>query len=202
MGDKGRQTEPLVEKALSDDCAIGQLIEGISPERKSHERRDECAETLKMLSDTCPEKLYGRWDEFTRLISSDNAFSVSVALYVIARLASIDRRQKLDGVIDTCLSLVDDRSIVIASRAVLNLGMIAKARPDLERKITARLLEVERSENKQKELLKSHVLEALDVYFEAMADKNAAIAFAGREVESASPKTRKAAQGFLKKHGA
>jgi hypothetical protein len=195
------RAEKLAEEALADEAVMRELIDGISPERKSHERREEYAEALKLLSDRHPEALYGRWDDLARIIFSDNAFSVSPVLYIIARLAAVDGEHKFDRLADQYLRLLDDKSIVVASRVARNLGFIAKARPDLEPRITARLLDVERPGSKQKELLKAHVIEALDGYFEAIGDKEAVISFVRREAESTSPRTRKAAHAFLKRHG-
>jgi len=195
-----QRVEMLAGEALADEGAMGRLIDGISPERKSHEKRDECAEALKLISDRRPDALYGRWDDIARLISSDNAFSVSAALYVIARLSAVDGERRFDRLVDGYLRLLDDKSIVVASRVAMNAGRIVEARPDLEPQITARLLDVERSGSKQKELLKSHVIEALDGYFEAIGDKDAVVDFVRREAEYVSPRSRKAASNFLNKH--
>ncbi len=200
MGVNAQQAEKLAGEALADESVLSRLIDGISPERKSHEKREESAEALKLLSDMHPEALYDRWDDFARIISSNNAFSVSAAMYVIARLAAVDSERRFDRLADAYFRLLDDRSIMVASRVALNSGEIVKARPDLEPMITARLLDVERSGSTQKELLKAYIIDALDGYFEAIGDKNAVIGFVRHEADSTSPKTRKVAQDFLKKH--
>lgn len=200
VGSNVTRAEQLVDKALIDDSLIDRLIDGISPERKSHETRDECAEALKLLSDRRPEVLYGRWDELVRMLSSDNAFSVSPALYIIANLVAIDRDHKFDQAIDAYMRLLDDKSITVASRVVINSGKIVKLRPDMEPLITARLLSVNSSDCKQKELLKSYVIESLDSYFDRVTDKSAVLDFVSRQAESTSGKTKKSARDFLKKH--
>lgn len=184
---------------MADD--VDRLIEGISPERQSQEHREECARVLKRISDERPEALYGRWDELTAILSSDNAFSRVPAMYVIASLVAVDAGHKIDRAIDAYLNLLDDRSILVASRAAEGLGRIAKLRPDLEPRITAKLLEVERSGCKQKELLKYHVIEAMGSYFSFIGDKKAVIDFVRGQAESPSGKTKKAAASFLKTYG-
>ncbi len=195
-----QRVEKLAKDALADESALSRLIDGISPERKSHETRDKCAGALMYISEIRPDALYGRWDDIARLLSSDNAFSVSIALNAIARLVAVDRERRFDRLADKYLGLLDDKSIVVASRVAMNSGRIVGARPDLEPKVTAKLLEVDSSKNKQKELLKSHVIGAFDSYFEAVGDKNAVTSFVEREADSASPKTRKTARDFVKKH--
>lgn len=182
------------------DGFIDTLIEGISPERQSHEHREECARALKRISDERPVALYGKWDKLIAILSSDNAFSRGPAMYVIASLVAVDVEHKLDRSLDAYLGLLDDQSIVVASRAAEGMGRIAKLRPDIEPRITAKLLGVESSSCKQKELLKYHVIESLGGYFDILNDKKAVIDFVKGQAESPSGKTKKAAASFLKKY--
>ena len=60
------------------------------------------------------------------------------------------------------------------------------------------LLNIEKaSRYKQKELLISYVIEALDEYFETINQKKRVIEFVKTQLESKSPKTRKTAERFL-----
>lgn len=183
------------------DGFIDTLIEGISPKRKSQEHREECAQSLKRISDETPEALYGRWDRFVAILSSDNAFSRGPAMYVLASLTAIDVEHKLDRSLDAYMGLLDDDSILVASRAAEGLGRIAKIRPDLEPRITAKLLGVDSSGCKQKELLKYYVIESLGGYFDIISDKNVVIDFVKGQAESTSGKTKKAVGSFIKKYG-
>jgi len=79
-------------------------------------------------------------------------------------------------------------------------GKIAKAKPELQSKITGKLLNIDNThKGKQKELIKAYAIEAFDDYYKEAENKNKIIEFVKKQLESSSPKTRKKAEEFLEK---
>ncbi len=155
------------------------------------------------LSQKCPEALYPHWDYFVRLLKSDNGFSKYVAIYVIRDLVRVDTENRFEKAFKVFYSLLDDESVMVASHTAGVSGAIARAKPALQTKITKRLLEVDRThfDARRQALINSYVIAALGEYFaELLAkDQDRVIAVVHGQLDSASPKTRKAAKEFLKK---
>ncbi len=79
--------------------------------------------------------------------------------------------------------------------------MIVKARPDLERKITSLLLNIEKtSKCRHIDLQKAYLLSAFDIYFDSIFDKRKVIGFVKAQQESPSPKTKKKAKELIEKY--
>jgi DNA repair ATPase RecN len=75
-------------------------------------------------------------------------------------------------------------------------GTIAKAKPDLRPKITRRLLSIDNTRQKHKDLVKAYVLDAFDKYFNEAENKNEIMQFARQQLNCTSPKTRKKANNW------
>jgi hypothetical protein len=50
-------------------------------------------------------------------------------------------------------------------------------------------------------LIKADIIESFEVFFDNSTDQETILNFAEQQLESSSPKTRKAAKAFLKRHG-
>ena len=88
-----------------------------------------------------------------------------------------------------------------ASHLAANLGKIAKVKPDLRKKITEVLLNIDQThhESGRKDLIKAYVIESFHEYFEDIKNKEEVIKFIKNQLKSNSPKTRKIAENFIDK---
>jgi len=80
-----------------------------------------------------------------------------------------------------------------------NSGKIALTKPELETEITNRLLNIDGTVQRHKDLVKASAIEAFDAYFEKSKDQERIIEFVKAQLNCESPKTRKMAAAFLKK---
>ena len=93
----------------------------------------------------------------------------------------------------SCLMIHEDSQKLPESKRL-------ETKPNLQTKITNRLLNIEKThKGKQIELIKAYTIEAFNEYFEESSDKNKILDFVEAQLESESPKTRKLAKEFLKK---
>ena len=80
-----------------------------------------------------------------------------------------------------------------------NSGKVVKAKPELETKITTRLLNIDDThhEPERSDLIKGYAIEAFSEHFEKAKDKDKIIEFVKQQLNSKSPKTRNIAEKFL-----
>lgn len=186
-------TMDIESKKLSD------ALDGILS--KNDEIRMKSFEFLYQISQNRPEILYSKWDYFANLLNSSNHYQRYISIRLLANLTFIDAENKFETIFNRYFSNIDGTKTMVAGQAALNSGLIAKAKPNLQTKITNRLLNIEKShKGKQIDLIKAYVIEAFDKYFEESLDKKKILDFVKAQLDSKSPKTRKIAKEFLKKY--
>jgi hypothetical protein len=177
---------------------LSKALEGILS--KKDEIRSNSFKVLIHLSEEQPKVLYPKWDYLANLLDSDNHYQRYISINILANLAAVDTKNKFDKIFDKYFSNIDGDRTMVAGQAALNSGKIAKTKPNLQTKITNRLLNIEKThKGKQIELIKAYTIEAFNEYFEESSDKNKILDFVKTQLESESPKTRKLAKEFLKK---
>jgi len=192
--------ESMAREALTDEKVLAELLEGILS--KKDEIRFGSFQVLLHLSEEHPEVLYPRWDYFAGLLDSDNSYRQYIAVYLIASLTKADSESRFEKIFDRYYGILGGKGTVAAAHLVLNSGKVARAKPHLRAEITNRLLNIDKIHHgKQKELIKGHAVDALSEYFEEAGNKGEIIGFVRQQLESGSPRTRKAAGEFLKRWG-
>ena len=177
---------------------LSKALEGILS--KKDEIRSNSFKVLMHLSEEQPKVLYPKWDYLANLLDSDNHYQRYISINILANLAVVDTKNKFDKIFDKYFSNIDGDRTMVAGQTALNSGKIAKTKPNLQTKITNRLLNIEKThKGKQIELIKAYTIEAFNEYFEESSDKNKILDFVDAQLESESPKTRKLAKEFLKK---
>jgi hypothetical protein len=138
------------------------------------------------------------------MIDSPNGFHRSIAAQAIAHLASVDTDCRLDRIFNHYLKLLDDPKVMVTHYFLETLGFIYHARPDLQNRIITSLLNIDQTKHLpgRKDLLKADIVVVFDRLFDTLSatSKKKVSAFVESQRESSSPKTRKAAKEFGKKH--
>ena len=198
ISDKDLNIKSIAEKALADDKLLSELLDGLM--FKNEALRYNCFKVALFISEEQGEALYPKWDFFVKLLDSDNTYWKMSGLQIIANLTKVDTDKKFDDICDKYYSLLGDRGTVVAAHLAANSGKIASAKPDLQARITDKLLNIENIyAGKQIDLVKGYVIEAFTVYFEEAEDKGRILEFVKNQLHSASPRTRKQAEQFLNK---
>ena len=189
----------LAKKAIKEERHLAELLQGILS--KQDKMRYTSFKALMFISEERPELLYPHWDRFAHLIDCENAYSKYIASYLIASLTVVDRDDRFEGIFDKYYSLLNDKSVIPAAHVAANSGRIARAKPDLEAKITDKLLGINKTHGEpyHRELIKSYAIEAFSEYFEQAKDKKRIVEFVKKQLESKSPRTRRKAKEFLKR---
>ena len=154
---------------------------------------------LLAVSEETPKKLYSSFDFFVKLLDNDNAYLRFLAVKVIANLTKVDVQNKFNEIFDKYYSLLGDKTSIVPAQVAGVSGIIVNSKPELEEKITNKLLEAENiCESRQKELVKGYAVEAFGYYFKKAKEKDRIIEFVKGQKNSESPTTRKKAREFLK----
>lgn len=188
----------LAKKAIEDETFLSKVLEGILS--KKDEIRSHSFNTLMIISEQYPKSLYSKWDYFADLLDSDNHFHRYMAINLIANLTKVDIKNEFNQIFDKYFCNIEGTRTMVAGQAALNSGKIAKVKPNLQSKITNKLLNIDKThKGKQTELIKAYAIDAFDQYFEVSSDQKRILEFVNAQLNSESPKTRKRAEEFLKK---
>lgn len=199
LNKKDIKIEELAKNAVDNHETLSEVLNGILS--KNDTVRSNSFKVLLFISEENPKTLYPHWPQFEKMIKSHNNFHKYIAIYIIANLTVIDREDKFENISDDYFDIIERDKAMAASHAALNSGKIAISKPELHDEITDKLLNIDKNhKGKQKELVKSYAIEALDNYFEESDDKERILKFVKAQLESKSPRTRENAEKFLKKH--
>ena len=197
MSDKDANIENIAERALEDEELLCKLFEGLRT--KEETLRYNCFKALMLISEKHGEVLYPKWDYLAGLLSSDNTYWKLSGLQLIANLTKVDRENKFEQIFDKYYELIDDKSMIVATYVAKNSWKIVNAKPQLETRITNKLLSIDGTHHAlgRKDLVKAGAIEAFSQYFEGAKDKDKITEFVKQQLTSGSPKTRKIAKEFL-----
>jgi hypothetical protein len=194
---KTKDVRNLAKKG-NDDGKLSEALEGVLS--KKDEIRSNSFKILMHVSEEQPKVLYSKWDYLADLLDSDNHYQRYISINILANLAVVDTKNKFEKIFDKYFSNIEGDRTMVAGQAALNSGKIAKVKPNLQTKITNRLLNIDKTHRgKQIDLIKAYVIEAFNEYFEESSDKKKILGFVKAQLESKSPKTKKLANEFLKK---
>ena len=201
MGKKSIDVESTAKEAIKDDNILAGLLEGILSKKETI--RYNSFKVLLLISEEHPELFCPKWDFFVGLLESDNTYHKYIASYIIANLTRVDTENRFEEIFDRYYNLLNDKSIIPAGHVAGNSGKIARAKPELQTRITGRLLSIDEThhEPERRELIKGYAVDSFSEYFEEAENKEKIIAFVRKQLNSKSPRTRKKAKEFLDKWG-
>ncbi len=185
-------------EAIKDEKTLSELLEALKS--KDDTARYGSFEVLLHLSEEQPKLLYPKWDFLAGMLDSDNAYWKLIAVRLIANLTSVDTENRFEQIFDKYYNLLSD-SVIVAGHITANSGKIARAKPELQPRITERLLNINKTSQKHKDLIKAGAIDSFGEYFEESKDKEKIMEFVKQQLDCESPKTRKKAREFLKKWG-
>lgn len=158
---------------------------------------------ISKASELKPELFYKYWDEFALLLNHENSYHRDFGLTLTANLTRVDKENKFSYVFEDYFKHLNDTKFMTARHCIGNMAKIIANKQDLKEDIINMLLDIDTLSGfpqKQKSLLKSDVIKVFDEFYEQINDKERVNKFIKLELESISPKTRKAAKDFLNKH--
>ncbi len=195
---KNPDLNKLAANALSNNELFQELIQGILS--KDNKIRQNSFKVLQIISKENPEFLYPEWDYFAKMLKSKNSYHQYIAIYLIANLTAIDKENKFEKIFDDYYMILCGDKAMTASHVALNSSKIILNKPQLQDRIIDILLDIENiHQGKQKELIKSYVIEALRKVYPEINNKEKVMKFIEGQLNSSSPKTRDLAACFIER---
>lgn len=201
LNDKKMNVENMAEKALQEERVLSELIDNLTT--KNETVRHNSSKTLNLLSEEHPEVLYPKWDFFVALLNSDHTYWKLSVIPLLANLVRIDTEKKFEKIFEKFFGILNDKSMIPAVWIAANSGKIAKAKPELQTRITNKLLTIDQTHHhpERRDLIKGSAIESFGEYFEEAEDQKEILEFAQKQLNCKSPKTVKIAKDFVKKWG-
>lgn len=199
INDKEADIENIAREASKNNELLSEIMVGLKS--KNETLRYNCYKVLMQISKTSGQLLYPYWEYFVEFLDSINSYHKMSAIHLIANLTQVDSENKFEGILDKYYNMLDDKSIIVAIYVASASGRIVKAKPQLEKRISDKLLNIDKTHHNEerKPLIKGGAIESFDQYFTEASDKESIIKFVQEQQHSDSPKTRKIAADFLQK---
>ena len=201
-----------VEVILSEDFSPEEFAVEASKSEKIlddllaliHEKKEKIRfnsyETLRVISETNPEKLYPKWHELEDLLVNQNNYLKFIGINLLGNLVAVDTEGLFENCFEKYFGILKENVTIAPAYVVRNSRKIVKAKPQLEPRITAILLRLDEIHpGKQIAMIKAEAIETFDHYFDLSSNKEGIMKFINDQLESPSPKARKLAKGFLGK---
>jgi hypothetical protein len=186
--------QAIAKKAVRDEGLFSHLMQNLLS--KKDNIRFNSFEILKDIAETNPDSLYPHWDYFVELLSDANNYRKFIAVHILARLVKRDSEGKFERIFDLYYDLLGG-SVMVAGHVTELSARIVKAKPELESKVTERLLNIDQTAQKHKDLIKAGAIDSFIEYFDVAKDKESIIEFVRGQLNSTSPKTKKKAKEFF-----
>jgi hypothetical protein len=201
LNDKNMNVETMAKEALKDEKMLSELLNNLKT--KNETVRYNSSKVLNLISTKNPEVLYPKWDYFVELLSADHTYWKLSVIPLLANLVRIDTQKKFEDIFEKFFGLMNDRSVIPAAWVAANSGRIARFKPELQTRITDRLVSIDQTHHdpERRDLIKSGAIESFAEYFGESKDQKKILEFVKKQLECKSPKTRKLARTFLEKWG-
>jgi hypothetical protein len=193
--------DSLAQRIAGDDEAVKLIIDGLTFTVDTY--RHNCNNLLVNLARLAPKDVYPYWNHLIGLLESANTYHRCSAINVLPHLIPADQGSKFEREFDRYFSLLDDRSVIPPCYIARNCVTIASHSPGLIPRIIEKLLAIDETNHKQgrKDLIKADIILVLQQLYDETENQQEILGFVEDQLQSSSPKTRKAAKLFLAEHG-
>jgi hypothetical protein len=198
---KGSNPEKMADLAVEQRTLLPALLEGLDAAEAPV--KFGCAKVLRLMSEKEPAILYPHVDLFIGLLQSENAFLHWDAIRIVANLAAVDERGRIDQIVSDYLEPIRGSVMITAANTIQSAATIALAKPALADTIARAILKVQWAKYQTDECRNvaiGHAIESLDRFFDRINLQKEVLEFVRRETNNSRNATRKKAVEFLKKH--
>ncbi|MCX7007471.1 MAG: hypothetical protein NTY53_09535 [Kiritimatiellaeota bacterium] len=159
------------------------------------------AKALLLLAEKQPRKLYPHFDTVAALLRHPNIIIQWTAIHLVANLAAVDTKRRLDGLLAAYLKPIAGPVMITSANTIQGAARIAQARPKWQDKIITAILGVTRAHYQTAEcrhIAAGHAIKALASLGPAAMTRPAVLRFIRRQLKNPRPATRAKAARFLK----
>jgi hypothetical protein len=158
------------------------------------------AKALLLLAEKQPRKIYPFFDEVAALLRHPNNIIQWTAVRLVADLAAVDTKRKLDGLLADYLQPIAGPAMITAANTIIGAARIAQVRPEWSDQIITAILGVTRARYQTAEcrhIAIGHALLALERLGRAAVLRPDVMRFVRRQLKHPRPATRRQAARLL-----
>ncbi|UCH43089.1 MAG: hypothetical protein JSW16_00705 [Dehalococcoidales bacterium] len=200
IAQKGADHGEIADEVIRRPELLAEVLAGLASDKARI--KYGCDKVLRRISERKPEILYPEIDLFIKLINSESTFLKWGAIHILANLAAVDSDGKIEQTFDKYFSPVTGPVLITAANIIKGAAVIALAKPDLTKRITAELLKVESARYQTAEcnnIALGHTIRSFDRFYLQIKNKEPVNGLVSRHLENTRNATRKAAERFVKK---
>jgi hypothetical protein len=192
--------EALAGVVAGNDEAIKLVIDGLTFVVDTY--RYNCNRLIVAVAASYPKLVYPYWQSLAGLLESSNTYHRCSAINVLPHLIPADGGGKFYQMFDRYFGLLDDESVIPPCYIARSCPTIASHLPEALQRIVDKLLTIDAThhESGRKDLIKADIILALEQLYDRVDNKSEVLRFVKNQLGCSSPKTRKAAEAFLKQH--
>jgi hypothetical protein len=162
-----------------------------------------CYYIISQASEKKPELFYEYWNDFVSLLNHKNSYHRDIGLTIIGNLTKVDKNNLFSNIFQEYIEHFNDDKFMTAQCFVQNMKKILRNKNEYADQIIRVLLDVDQIctyPEKQRELLKSDIIEVLEQAYESEIYEDTIVEFIRSQSSSVSPKTKKKVKQFLRKY--
>jgi len=198
---KESDKEKIAARVIKKPELLAEIFEGLNADKARI--KYGCEKILRLISEKEPSLLYPKFDFFAGLLDSKNNFLQWGGIHVIANLATVDSKNRIERIFDKYFAPIAGPVLITAANVINGAAKIALAKPKLVERITTELLKVEKARYQTSEcrnIALGHAIKSFDLFFEKIKNREPVVKLVKRQLENPRNATRKKAEAFLKRH--
>ena len=192
-------------QVIKNPVIIKELVEQLKIEKSSLKFSYE--KILRLISEKTPELVYPYFDDFVKLLDSENNFLKWGAILTIANLTSVDSENKFDKIFRKYYLPIEGPAMITAANIIGSSRKIVSAKPYLADKITKEILKVQKAEYIHKGKLSSecknvvcgHAIDSFAMFYNKIENKKPVRDFTKQQLNNSREAVKKKAEKFFKK---
>jgi len=198
--------DKITGQVIKNPSIIKELVRQLKTEKSSLKFGYE--KILRFVSEKSPELIYPSFDDFVKLLDSENNFLKWGAIITIANLTSADSENKFDKIFRKYYLSVSGPDLIPAGNTISSSWKIASAKPYLIEKITKEILKVQNAKYVHhgklspecKNVACGQAIVSFAMYFGKIKNKKPVIEFVIEQLNSSRTAVKKKAEKFLRKY--
>ncbi len=197
--------EKIGEAAAQNPAIIKKLVEQLKTEKSSLKFSYE--KILRFISEKSPDLIYPYFDDFVKLLDSENNFLKWGAILTIANLAQADSENKFDKIFRKYYLPIEGPAMITAANIIGSSRKIVSAKPHLAEKITKEILKVQKAKyihkgklsSECKNVVSGQAIDSFAMFFDKIKNKKPVIEFIKEQLNNSRRAVRNKAERFFKK---
>jgi hypothetical protein len=200
-----KDIDKISEQLIQNPEFIEEIIDAVKTEKSTLKFGYE--KILRLISEKFPELIYPYFNDFVKLLDSENNFLKWGAMLTIANLTSVDSENRFEKIFRKYYSPVNGPVMISAANVVGSSWKIADAKPELADKIAGELLKVQNAEyinrgevsDECKNVVCGHAVDSFARFYDKIINKKPVLDFVNAQLSNTRAPVRKKAEKFLRK---